>query len=865
MKKRPLKRLRTTARWGCLCALLSAASCGTNPSCNDGAPQLFPTGDGAVPGDVTLLNEVLFHPADGATPFVELKIGTAGPALSALKLVNQDAAEFPLPAALTASNPGALVLILFDGQTDASASVAHSDQTQFLNPAKGRVDLVDIDGNLLDRITWDPADPDSAPLDAGGILPDVDAGYVLARHPKSIAQNTANDWTLFDTDFQSPGQANPNPSITVLLPFHGTTLAAGDVELNWYPVRGAKAYHVQLASDADFANLLVDTTIDVGPISQTLAPGIFHWRLRAMNADDSFSDFTDTNTFEIVADLGLSDIAEAGEPDETTTKTIVANAAAAPGLRLTGVPLYKQRKDTHLLLLESDKDTDDPQAFNKPHPLGPLKQTDLADFYNCGFACVSMANGYYARVNNINRPHLSQDRISHEIYKDPAVFGAYKGPEWDFNYGYGFPWASLRKGISFALNINAPDGIPIGALDRTGLIDDFWLATTAAITNKNPTIITIRQPHGGSHALLVIGWTIRAGARTLIVHDPGTTRIAFHNLDETLILYYWKMSGVTRANVRKDEDSIWKDMDGDGVYDFDEDNRFHTDKNDVDSDGDCISDFVEIRRSVLDKEHGWGTYFSAKKRNAFPESNGKARPDTDGDGNAGEKDIDTDGGGLPDFVEDQDYNLDVDKPAGEGNPFDKADDYRKITGTYKYINNIVTDTSSYPGYAYNQTGVNKQLTAEFTLEVKQDGQIPKLKGMAEIKTTKTFYFIHRSPQPPCDGLRRDGYGPDRMWTATLDGHFVCYQTQSGAQHSVQFETLADPDGRAVPDTDFYLPTCPPGDPLGVPASGMEMAGFSAFRKPVKGLSHMESSPNSLQPNETGQRQSILECTIQRPS
>ncbi|MBI5765132.1 MAG: hypothetical protein HZA51_16575 [Planctomycetes bacterium] len=865
MKMRPLNLISTTTRWGCLCALLSAASCGTNPSCNNnGSPLPFPTGDGAVPGDVTLLNEVLFHPADGAAPFVELKIGNAGPVLSTLKLVNQDAAEFPLPAALTASNPGSLVLILFDGQTDATEGVAHSDQTQFLNPAKGRIDLVDTDGNILDRITWDPADPDSAPLDAGGILPDVDSGYVLARHPKSIAPDTANDWTLLDTDFQSPGQPNPNPSITALLPFNGSTLAAGDVELNWYPVRGAKAYHVQLATDPDFTNLLVDTTIDVGPIIQTLAPGIYHWRLRAMNADGTFSDFTDSNTFEIVADLGLADIAEAGEPDDTT-KAIVANAATAPGLRLSGVPLYKQRKDTHLLLLESDKDTDDPQAFNKPHPLGPLKQTDLADFYNCGFACVSMANGYYARVNNINRPNLSQDRISHEIYKDPAVFGAYKGPEWDFNYGYGFPWASLRKGISFALNINAPEGIPIGALDRTGLIDDFWLAVTAAITNKNPTIITIRQPHGGSHALLVVGWTLRAGARTLIVHDPGTTRVVLHNLDQTLILYYWKMSGVNRANVKKDEDSIWNDIDGDGVYDFDEDTRFHTDKNDIDTDGDCISDFVEIRRSVLDKEHGWGTYFSAKKRNAYPESNGKARPDTDGDGNAGEKDIDSDGGGLPDSVEDQDYNLDVDKTAGESNPFDKADDYRKITGKYQIIHNIVTNTSAVPNYAYNETGLDKRVTADFTLEVKNDGQTPKLMGTADCKSTKTFYYIHRTLIPPCDASRRDGYGPERTWTTVLDGQFTCYPGPTGSPHKVQFFTTANPDGKQVPDSDIYLPSCPPGDPLIVPTLGIDMPGINATYKPIKGLMHMESSPNTLFPNETGQRQVILECTIQRPS
>jgi hypothetical protein len=77
-------------------------------------------------------------------------------------------------------------------------------------------------------------------------------------------------------------------------------------------------------------------------------------------------------------------------------------------------------------------------------------------------------------------------------------------------------------------------------------------------------------------------------------------------------------------NARNDESSIAIDTDGDGIMDFDELNRFHTDFKLPDTDGDGFSDKDDIRKYVFDSSGNYNT----------------TSPDVDGDGQRRELDPD---------------------------------------------------------------------------------------------------------------------------------------------------------------------------------------------------------------------------------
>ena len=93
---------------------------------------------------------------------------------------------------------------------------------------------------------------------------------------------------------------------------------------------------------------------------------------------------------------------------------------------------------------------------------------------------------------------------------------------------------------------------------------------------------------------------------------------------------------------RSDETSVWTDSDGDGVYDFDELRRFHTDPFDPDTDGDWVPDKDDIEETVYDRLDAY-VY--------TPEY-----ADYDSDGDRKERDWDNDDDTAPDGCEDTNYN-----------------------------------------------------------------------------------------------------------------------------------------------------------------------------------------------------------------
>ena len=157
------------------------------------------------------------------------------------------------------------------------------------------------------------------------------------------------------------------------------------------------------------------------------------------------------------------------------------------------------------------------------------------------------------------------------------------------------------------------------------------------------------------------------------------------------VAYYFVPMNVT--NPRMTDNRVHTDSDGDGIVDFDEMERFHTNPYSIDSDGDDIGDKVEIFSYTIKEKFekvvnvtsafGWsyerlsrlGDYDCYYGQFSDKIYRTEEFADIDGDGNRAEKDVDSDhpnNDGLPDGMENLNHNGYVDN--GETDPYDFSDD-----------------------------------------------------------------------------------------------------------------------------------------------------------------------------------------------
>ena len=137
--------------------------------------------------------------------------------------------------------------------------------------------------------------------------------------------------------------------------------------------------------------------------------------------------------------------------------------------------------------------------------------------------------------------------------------------------------------------------------------------------------------------------------------DPwsGTT---WENYSSLNITCYYVPPVPASVTPRSDEPGIWSDADGDGVMDWDEQNRFHTMATYADSDDDWVQDKQDLREYVFD---GAGAY---NLRGA----------DLDADGKRKELDADNDADGSVDGCEDSDRDGKYESATGETDNFNAA-------------------------------------------------------------------------------------------------------------------------------------------------------------------------------------------------
>ena len=382
-----------------------------------------------APAATLLLNEIRFLPAEGESPFVEIKNASAERiALDGVSLRNGAGNTFELPKG-SALEPGAILLVLFDGKKGSEPGTVHGPAAEFLGRESGVLWLRTKDG-LADGVTWGLPDLSSVDLCRGGRCSPPRAGSVLARLPDVARPLTPAAWAPLDPEHATPGQPNPRPPVSAFAAVPGT-IFTGKPRFSWYSVQGAARYRVQVARDEGFTAVVHEASAEpaaVGGLQQLtvhgpdLPPGDYFWRVQALGDGGEAAAFSRPIPFSVdpsrrqpVAPRSSARVlpsrvqqSHAQALGDGTERA----AAAAPGateglLKVLEVPIIDHAKDTQMLALEAPKEK----------PLWSWDTPDFAGYPYCARAGVAMVNAYYhAKLNLPGK--LSQDRIAYEAYKD---------------------------------------------------------------------------------------------------------------------------------------------------------------------------------------------------------------------------------------------------------------------------------------------------------------------------------------------------------------------------------------------------------------------------------------------------------------
>lgn len=674
-----------------------------------------------------VLNEVVFAPAAGEAAWVELRNASSEPVRpGGFSLLDAFGIAWRLPDSLPELAPGGLLLVRFDpgeAVAEPSAPVLHAPAADFLHPERGAVSLAAPNGARLDRVAWGEDQPGAVAPGPGGRAAALEPGTSFGRVPvdegsageasagqapagkRSADEASAGAWVAYPPTHATPGEANGLPEPGVLLPLDGAALHSGEaVQLRWHPVPGAAAYAVQVGGESGFDPPVLEREVAAPElIVGSLPEGRYRWRVRPLFPGGGAGAFSPTRSLGIAASGPSSRTGFTTPPSAGPAPAGPSAAAAAPGARARSldVPLIEQRKDTRMLLLESDR-PDGAHAWNAPHARGD--RGDPADNGNCGLAVAAMVNAWFHQATATGERGVSQDRIGYEVHRDRLP-----GPERDLHWGSPLMDPRITRALAFAVGGEAHQRMVKPWRDRPAVPDfpdSLWNDLRREIDAGRPVVI-------GVPGHVVVGTGYREdedGERWVSVNDPGLSALRYAVQVELLESdSYWLLSP---GRPPADEAGIHEDSDGDGMVDFDEAERFGTDPGRADGDGDGRSDLADVFESVFDPEHGWAHHYR---------SSGGWSPRVR---LAMELEADTDGGGCPDGQEDANGNGRRDE--GETWNFDEIGDgcpsmcvpgpaareryaFAQLRGT---ITQEYTDKTVRPDRVHQEISESYTLTAE---------------------------------------------------------------------------------------------------------------------------------------------------------
>ncbi|HRW04835.1 MAG TPA: VWA domain-containing protein [Caldilineaceae bacterium] len=586
------------------------------------------------------------------------------------QLTDKDGLLYTIPAGLPPVPAGGYVLIYLDGQGPAADQLQFVRGVAILHTPAGVVGRLDdaadqvalYRGNthspvtLQDFVAWGAApgkadDAIAAGLWAMGAYLDFapSAGYVAAGAALGLQPNESagrfpgyiDVWSIYRRDQLSPGAPNPVPNPAFRRPADGDIVDAANVVLGWSVLPNAAQYTIQIATDVAFSNLVVDTVTPYADYHHNglLGPGTFYWRVR--------SEMQSGNRGPWSAPLSLQTI------------DFGVTAASLSAEKTLGITWQVQHKDTPLLDLSQYNNFSGDGAWDKPHP-ADHRVTEHDNHY-CQVAGMSMIASYYGG-------DISQERLSYYAIREWPDSKRGLDPDRTCLYPECMPdlkddfWAGRNKGLealawSLGYAWNDFSQIDRYAYDPPTTTIPFGNIRSWIDANR-PLLVAIP-----GHIMVVDGY--RTGPPQQIhLLDPWTSAqwVAYtsNSIQRINWIAVYKAPGTAGAPpaARSDEPSIWTDSDGDGVQDYDEVKRFHTNPFAVDSDDDWVRDKQDILETVYKLD---GTYVYTP-----------TRADFDSDTLRKELDWDNDADNAPDGCEDVNVNGGYEPALGESNNFDSA-------------------------------------------------------------------------------------------------------------------------------------------------------------------------------------------------
>ncbi len=625
------------------------------------------------------INEVMFYPNSGEYEWVELKnAGTNPVALQGYGLTDEDGNWYKFPAALPNVPVGAFVVVVFDGVGSASDDYDFGDNVATLHSPAGLVDIFEDDADQVALYSVTPstlpnmiylplilksgtgsqlAAPPVVSFVAWGADPGLDAQNAVAagvwgqggfigtiRMPGadgivtggsvgfdvSEASGSAPDWTICRPEETTRGTENSHSAPSFRNPPDGISTCDHQVIFGWTDVLRATSYHLEVDDDPNFGSpfIAVDVTESVYQPGVAFPDGSFYYHVKALGADAKESSYSPRGQVTFINCSGVA----ARSPNAVPV--------------LLGVTPKLQHKDTRMLCLAGDPETgqgrwDSAHESDGDWTVGngvPVRANDHDNTY-CTRAAISMIVAYHGG-------NLSQDRISYYAYSAGA-------PKNELGHGIGL-WPNEQSTHGSGKNVFdwAMNGNAVASSRGKPTFDQVkgW------IDAQRPLLVV---ENNDKHSVVLDGYQELAILKLAHRVDPWTSSSGWVLWDSWSITeYHVPPTAVTpRFDEDEDHDGIADtidDSDGDGISDFDERYRFHTDPAKSDTDGDGVPDKLDLREYVFDNN---GNY---KPRGA----------DYDADGLRKEVDVDNDNDGANDGCEDTNRNGKYESTLGESNNFD---------------------------------------------------------------------------------------------------------------------------------------------------------------------------------------------------
>lgn len=606
------------------------------------------------------INEIMFFPAETEPEWVELYNESDGQInITGYHICNALGNVYTIPDKLPPIPAGAFVVIVFDGESssiddlsfaDDSLATLYADQKNVFDD-KGDVCALFADipykvKTIRGFVAW--GDTDRKEKGASFLryakakkLWTDNAGRVFTEVPKfigpaPIVQKGGSLVLLGSGGLKSlptavpcrpeevtPGANNTLPEPQLRMPCHQLETSANHFTFSWLPV-GSAEYEIQICRDKLCEDIVVYeaglTEPNFRPASPLERYVTYYWRVRAVKGD-LVSGWGEVRTFTIAY------------PEEIGS-TPGEGAFIIGQPNPLGVQSRPARKDSTMLCIDGC----DKNHWDKSNA---ASSSYIHASWYCWAAGAQMLAWY--RGGTVLQDEIVatvKGNITSAPQPSPALPHGIT-PENSLPHGShaGAYMSELRHALRFALQTT-----------NTQLHEHASKPTAAELRNYIDNDTPVYYCNAG-HVMIVDGYRTVGGifqGRFLNTDNNGT--IAWRSwANET----FWGLFAPDTTLVGKTKDArLDTDTDADSMNDFDEDERFPTDKAYADTEWDGVYDKADVASYAL-------RGISA---------------DIDSDGLRAEIDPDSDGGGLRDGLEDLDNDGEYEPGDGETDPHNSSDD-----------------------------------------------------------------------------------------------------------------------------------------------------------------------------------------------